>query len=96
MLDLMIRNRQVTSAVLAAALLLAGVAPSQTPQATSQAPVPASAKARDLVEVKLVFSCPDEAPSCMAQAGKSLGASKLIFGSVKKSAAGNTTSTSCG
>jgi hypothetical protein len=41
---------------------------------------------RDLVEVKLVFSCPDEAPSCMAQAGKSLGASKLIFGSVKRSA----------
>ena len=40
---------------------------------------------RDLVEVKLVFSCPDEAPSCMAQAGKSLGASKLIFGGVKKS-----------
>ncbi len=42
---------------------------------------------RDLVEVKLVFSCPDEAPSCMAQAGKSLGATKLIFGSVKKSIA---------
>jgi len=41
---------------------------------------------RDLVEVKLVFSCPDEAPSCMAQAGKSLGATKLIFGGVKKSA----------
>jgi hypothetical protein len=41
---------------------------------------------RDLVEVKLVFSCPDEAPSCMAQAGKSLGAGKLIFGSVKRSA----------
>jgi len=40
---------------------------------------------RDLVEVKLVFSCPDEAPSCMAQAAKSLGASKLVFGSVKKS-----------
>jgi hypothetical protein len=40
---------------------------------------------RDLVEVKLVFSCPDEAPSCMGQAGKSLGATKLIFGSVKKS-----------
>jgi hypothetical protein len=39
---------------------------------------------RDLVEVKLVFSCPDEAPSCMAQAGKSLGAVKLIFGSVKR------------
>jgi hypothetical protein len=41
---------------------------------------------RDLVEVKLVFSCPDEAPSCMAQAGKSLGATKLIFGTIKKSA----------
>jgi hypothetical protein len=41
---------------------------------------------RDLVEVKLVFSCPDEAPSCMASAGKSLGATKLIFGSVKRSA----------
>jgi hypothetical protein len=44
---------------------------------------------RDLVEVKLVFSCPDEAPSCMAQAGKSLGAGKLIFGSVKKSVGDN-------
>ena len=39
---------------------------------------------RDLVEVKLVFSCPDEAPACMAQAAKSLGASRLIFGSMKK------------
>jgi hypothetical protein len=38
---------------------------------------------RDLVEVKLVFSCPDEAPACMAQAAKSLGASRLIFGEVK-------------
>jgi len=38
---------------------------------------------RDLVEVKLVFSCPDEAPACMGQAAKSLGASRLIFGSVK-------------
>jgi hypothetical protein len=39
---------------------------------------------RDLVEVKLVFSCPDEAPPCMGQASKSLGAARLIFGSVKK------------
>lgn len=39
---------------------------------------------RDLVEVKLVFSCPDEAPPCMGQAAKSLGAARLIFGSVKK------------
>src|ERR1700729_1464293 len=30
---------------------------------------------KDLVEVKLVFACPDEAPACMSQAGKSLGAS---------------------
>lgn len=39
---------------------------------------------KDLVEVKLVFSCADEAASCMAQAGKSLDAQKLIYGSVKK------------
>jgi len=39
---------------------------------------------RDLVEVKLVFSCPDEAPACMGQAAKSLGAARLIFGTVKK------------
>ena len=38
---------------------------------------------KDLVEVKLVFACPDEAPGCMSQAGKTLGASKLIFGNVK-------------
>jgi hypothetical protein len=40
---------------------------------------------KDLVEVKLVFSCPDEAPECMSQAGKSMGASKMIFGNVKRS-----------
>src|SRR5689334_15435142 len=39
---------------------------------------------KDLVEVKLIFSCPDEASSCMADAAKSLGASKVIFGGVKK------------
>ena len=38
---------------------------------------------RDLVEVKLVFSCPDEAPPCMAQAAQSIGVSKLIFGNVE-------------
>src|SRR5262245_27147970 len=42
---------------------------------------------KDLVEVKLVFACPDAAPACMSQAGKSLGADKLIFGNVKR--AGN-------
>jgi len=39
---------------------------------------------KDLVEVKLVFACPDAAPACMSQAGKSLGADKLIFGNVKR------------
>jgi hypothetical protein len=40
---------------------------------------------KDLVEIKLVFSCSDEAPACLAQAAKSLGAAKLIFGNVKRS-----------
>src|SRR5450432_2661967 len=39
---------------------------------------------KDLVELKLIFACSDEAPACLSQAGKSLGASKLIFGNVKK------------
>src|SRR6185295_4347581 len=39
---------------------------------------------KDLVEIKLVFSCSDEASACMAQAGKSLGVAKLIYGSVKQ------------
>ncbi len=38
---------------------------------------------RDLVEVKLVFSCPDEAPACMTQVAQSIGAAKLIFGDVQ-------------
>ncbi len=42
---------------------------------------------KELIEIKLVFSCPDEAPSCMAAAGESLGASKLLFGGVKKAPA---------
>jgi hypothetical protein len=44
---------------------------------------------KDLVELKLVFSCADEAPACMSQAGKSLGATKLIFGNVKQAASGD-------
>jgi hypothetical protein len=39
---------------------------------------------KDLVEIKLVFSCSDEAPACLAQAAKSLGAAKLIYGNVKR------------
>jgi hypothetical protein len=40
---------------------------------------------KDLVEIKLVFACADEGVGCMVQAGKSLGAQKLIYGSVKRS-----------
>jgi hypothetical protein len=40
---------------------------------------------KDLVEIKLVFSCSDEAAACLAQAGKSLGAAKLIYGIIKRS-----------
>ncbi|MES1166206.1 MAG: PEGA domain-containing protein [Verrucomicrobiota bacterium] len=39
---------------------------------------------KDLVEVKLVFSCADESATCMAQAGKSLDAQKMIYGSIKR------------
>jgi hypothetical protein len=39
---------------------------------------------KDLVEVKLVFNCTDENPSCMAQIGKSLGVARLIYGSVRR------------
>ena len=40
---------------------------------------------RDLVELKLVFSCADEGSACMAQAGKSLNVDRLIYGSIKRS-----------
>ena len=36
-----------------------------------------------------MFACPDEAPACMSQAGKSMGASKLIFGNVKLAGGGD-------
>jgi hypothetical protein len=44
---------------------------------------------KDLVEVKLVFACPDEAPACLSQAGKSLDAAKLIYGNLKKAEGGD-------
>ena len=50
---------------------------------------------KDLVEVKLVFACPDEAPACMSQAGKSLGAAKLIFGNVKSAGSDFRSRSSC-
>jgi hypothetical protein len=44
---------------------------------------------KDLVEIKMVFGCDGEAPACMAQAGRSLGADKLLFGSLKKAGGKN-------
>jgi hypothetical protein len=41
---------------------------------------------KDLIEVKIVFGCDAELPTCMAQAGKTIGAEKLIYGSLKKGA----------
>src|SRR5438552_611857 len=40
---------------------------------------------KDLMEMKMIFGCDGEAPSCMAQAGRSLGADKLLYGTLKKS-----------
>jgi hypothetical protein len=40
--------------------------------------------AKDLIEIKMVFNCDGETPECMAQAGKSLGADKLLYGTLKK------------
>jgi hypothetical protein len=45
---------------------------------------------KDLIEIKMVFGCPEELPACMAQAGKTLGADKMLYGTVKKGASKNT------
>jgi PEGA domain len=39
---------------------------------------------KDLVEMKMIFGCDGEQASCMAQAGRSLGADKLLYGTLKK------------
>ena len=39
---------------------------------------------KDLIEIKMVFGCDGETPACLAQAGKSLGADKLLYGTLKK------------
>jgi hypothetical protein len=39
---------------------------------------------KDLDEIKLVFGCVEEEPDCMARVGKSLQASKLLWGALKK------------
>jgi hypothetical protein len=39
---------------------------------------------KDLIELKMVFGCDGELPACMANAGKVLGADKLLYGTIKK------------
>ena len=43
---------------------------------------------KDLIELKMVFGCDGEAPACLAQAGRSLGADRLIYGTLKKADGG--------
>lgn len=43
----------------------------------------AAASAQDMVEVKLVFGCVDEKPSCLARAGRQLGVARLIYGKLR-------------
>ncbi len=38
---------------------------------------------KDLVELKMIFGCDTEQTACMAQAGRSLGADKLLYGTLK-------------
>lgn len=45
---------------------------------------------KDLIEIKMVFGCESEALACLAQAGRSLGADKLLFGALKKGPKPNT------
>jgi hypothetical protein len=40
---------------------------------------------RELIDEKLIKSCDDEAPKCMAAIGKGIGTDLLIYGNVKKS-----------
>src|SRR3954471_12899323 len=44
---------------------------------------------KDLIEIKMVFGCDQEQPACMAQAGKTLGAEKLLYGAIKKAGKGS-------
>ena len=39
---------------------------------------------KDLIEIKMVFNCDGETPECLAKAGKSLGADKLLYGTLRK------------
>ncbi len=43
---------------------------------------------KDLIELKMVFGCDGEAPACLAQAGRTLGADRLLYGTLKKAEGG--------
>ncbi len=43
---------------------------------------------KDFIELKMVFGCDGEAPACMAHAGRTLGADRLVYGSLKKADGG--------
>src|SRR5262245_21263064 len=45
---------------------------------------------KDLVEMKMIFGCDGEQATCMAQAGRSLGADKLLYGTLKTAGKSNT------
>jgi hypothetical protein len=44
---------------------------------------------KDLVEMKMIFGCDGEQAPCMAQAGRSLGAEKLLYGTLKRAGGKN-------
>jgi len=46
----------------------------------------AAVSAQDMVEVKLVFGCVDEKPTCLARAGRQLGVTRLIYGKLRSHA----------
>src|SRR5581483_627692 len=48
-----------------------------------------SVQGKDLIEIKMVFGCDSENPTCMANAGRTLGADKLLYGTLKKAAGKN-------
>jgi hypothetical protein len=53
-------------------------------QRVAQARATRLVSGKPLAELKLVFGCLDESPTCMAHIGSSLNAERLLYGSVRK------------
>jgi len=78
-----------------------GVEPIEVPEALAQQLTDAlrqraagtagvrAVQGKDLIEIKMVFGCDQEQPGCMAQAGRTLGADKLLYGTLKKARGAN-------